>query len=141
MAGGVGVEDPAVHGVDGDVLDPDGSPREFGAGYAGFVTRYAFLTGLPIYPSLGVVVGGGAVVLSRDDDRHERYDDDDDDHETAAGFFVAQPELALHANLARWLRLSVTAGYRFASDVKRFHLTKSDLDGVVLGGNLQFGWF
>jgi hypothetical protein len=119
-------------------LAADGTQRNFGAGYGGFVARYAFLTQFPVYFSAGLMVGGGAVVLHRDDLDHD--DDEWDDDAQGEGFFVAQPELSLHANLTRWMRLGVTAGYRVTSKVDRFALDASDLNGVVLGANIQFGW-
>lgn len=120
----------------------DGSSRDFGTGYGGFVARYAFFTGLPVYPSVGLLVGGGAVVLHRDewDDRDYESDPDDQHGTDGDGFFVAQPELSLHANVTRWMRLGLTGGYRFTRGVGRFGLSEGDLNGVVLGGNIQFGW-
>jgi hypothetical protein len=119
---------------------PDGSERRLGVGYGGFVVRYAFLTNLPVYPSLGMLIGGGAVVLT-DEDFEDGDGDDDDEHEQTDGFFVFQPELSFHANLTRWMRVGLTAGYRVTSGVHRFGLQESDTNGVTLGGNLQFGWF
>jgi hypothetical protein len=121
-------------------LAADGTQRNFGAGYGGFVARYAFLTQFPVYFSAGLMVGGGAVVLHRDDVDDADDDEWDDDDAQSDGFFVAQPELSMHANLTRWMRLGVTAGYRVTSKVDRFALDTSDLNGVVLGGNIQFGW-
>jgi hypothetical protein len=118
----------------------DGGPRKYGAGYGGFVGRYAFFTSSPVYASLGVLIGGGAAVLHPDWEND--YDDDayDDDSTQGDGFFVVQPELSLHANVTRWMRLGLTLGYRATSGVTRLGLTESDLNGVVLGGNVQFGW-
>lgn len=118
--------------------DPvDNTPREFGVGYGGFVARYAFLTTLPVYASVGALVGGGAVVLHRDDG-NDGWDDDDDAQ--ADGFFVVQPELTVEANMTRWMRLGVNAGYRITSGVQRFGLSESDLNGPVIGAHVQFGW-
>jgi len=117
----------------------DGTERKLGAGYGGFVARYAFLTNLPVYFSVGMIVGGGAVVLHDDEERDE-WDGRHDDRDVSDGFFVVQPELAMHANLTRWMRVGLTGGYRVTSNVSRFGLSESDLNGVVLGGNIQFGW-
>ena len=56
-------------------------------------------------------------------------------------FLFVQPEIALNANATRWLRFGATAGYRFTGGVGRFGLSESDLNGIVLGGNIQLGWF
>ncbi len=124
-------------------VDVDGARRDFGTGYGGFVARYAFLTSLPVYPSLGILLGGGAVVLHRDDwNDHNAGDGSARRHDGSQGdgFFVAQPELQLHANVTRWMRLGLNAGYRFTRGVSRFGFTERDLNGVLLGGNIQFGW-
>jgi hypothetical protein len=39
------------------------------------------------------------------------------------------------------LRLGVTAGYRFTSGVDRNGYEESDLDGLLVGGQVQFGRF
>jgi hypothetical protein len=128
-------------------LASDGSEQEFGAGYGGFVARYAVIGNLPVYGSLGVVLGAGAINLHRD----YRWDEDEwdqgweNDREWDRGrfdpFLVVQPELMLHANLTRWLRVGATLGYRFTGGVGRFGLDEADLNGVVAGANLQLGWF
>jgi hypothetical protein len=128
----------------------DGSKQQFGAGYGGFAIRYSVFGGLPVYGTLGLVMGAGAVNLHRGDgwDDETSWDDgnrDSDDRDWNAGrfdtFFFAQPEIALNANVTRWLRLGATGGYRFTGGVGRFGLSESDLNGIVLGGNIQLGWF
>jgi hypothetical protein len=122
--------------------DWDGTAREFGTGYGGFVGRYAFFTHSPVYLSVGILLGGGAAVLHENWEADESDDWDEEDHESSQGdgFFVVQPELSLHVNLTRWMRLGLTGGYRATSGVSRFGLSEGDLNGVVLGGNVQFGW-
>ena len=56
-------------------------------------------------------------------------------------FLFAQPEIALNANATRWLRLGATLGYRTTSGVGRFGLDESDMNGIVAGGTIAFGWF
>lgn len=127
----------------------DGTRQEFGAGYGGFALRYSIIGNSPVYATLGVVLGGGAVNLHResewddDDDWHAGFDHDDDDwdHGRFDTFLFAQPEIALNANATRWLRLGVTGGYRITGGVSRFGKDESDLNGLVIGGNIQIGWF
>lgn len=52
-----------------------------------------------------------------------------------------QPDVTLHANLTPWLRLGLTAGYRFTSDVDRFGYDESDVNGFIVGGQVQVGRF
>lgn len=128
----------------------DGTRQQFGAGYAGLALRYSLFAGAsPVYGTFGVVLGAGAVNLHRDGgwDDEDSWDDDfrHDDREWDAGrfdpFLFAQPEIALNANATRWLRLGATLGYRFTGGVSRFGLSESDLNGVVVGANIGFGWF
>jgi hypothetical protein len=127
-----------------------GEPREYAASYGGLVLRYAvYAEDLPVYASLGVLLGGGAVALYEERYGSELgngddFDDDDFDDDHHGGevkpFLVAQPELFLHVNATRWLRFGVGGGYRFASAVKDFGFEAKDTGGVVLGGNIQLGW-
>jgi hypothetical protein len=127
-----------------------GEPREYAASYAGLVLRYAvYAEDLPVYASLGVLLGGGAVALYEErygsgfDGDDDDFDDDFDDDRRGADvkpFLVAQPELFIHANATRWLRFGIGGGYRFASAVKDFGFAANDTGGVVLGGNIHLGW-
>jgi len=127
----------------------DGSQRQFGAGYGGVAVRYSVFSGLPVYGTFGLVLGAGAVNLHRDNgwDDEADWDDgfDEDDPSFKAGrfdpFLFVQPEIALNANATRWLRFGATLGYRFTNGVGRFGLDESDLNGVVVGGSIQVGWF
>jgi hypothetical protein len=128
----------------------NGEKREFVASYGGLVARYAlFVEDLPVYASIGVLLGGGGLALVeeqayRDDDA---FDDDafDDEHHhgrhgVVEAFLVAQPELFLHVNATRWLRFGAGGGYRFASAVGRFGYSAKDMGGALVGANVQLGW-
>jgi hypothetical protein len=120
------------------------------AGYGGLAMRYSVFGNLPVYGTFGVLLGGGVVNLHRDygwDDESDWDDDWDADRDDAwehgrfDTFLVVQPEVTLHGNITRWLRLGATLGYRFTGGVGRFGLGESDLNGIVAGGNIQLGWF
>jgi hypothetical protein len=117
---------------------PDGIARHYVTGYGGFMLRYAVYSDIPLYASFGVLVGGGAITLTP-------YHHDDADHHgedvEVRGFFVFQPDVSLHANATRWLRFSLTAGYRVATGVDSFRYKADDIGGAVIGGNVQAGWF
>lgn len=124
----------------------DGAATEIGAGYTGFVARYSVFTSSPVYISLGMLIGGGATNLHRKSDtagegEDASWDDEDWDEGELDTFAVVQPEATLHLNVTRWFRVGLNGGYRFTAGVNRFGLDESDLDGPVLGGSLQFGWF
>jgi hypothetical protein len=117
---------------------PNGERQHFDTGYGGVTLRYSlYLDSLPVYITVGTLVGAGAIDLTT-------RDHDDDDFESSPEedvFAVVQPDLTLHANLTRWMRLGVTAGYRFTSGVGQLGFTESDVDGFLVGGQLQFGSF
>ncbi len=126
----------------------DGTPREFATAYGGLRVRYAaFAPNFPLYASAGLLVGGGMLTL-QDRPGSYRYgncdgawDDCDDGDRRYAGYFVVQPDLAVHANATRWLRFSVTGGYRVASGASDLGYGAAALSGVVAGGSIDIGWF
>jgi hypothetical protein len=116
----------------------DGTPREFFTGYGGFLIRYAIYTNIPVYASFGMLVGGGGITLAP---RTHTDDDTDTNNVETRGFFVLQPDVSLHANVTRWLRFGLTFAYRIAESVDDFDPIGEDMSGVVVGGNIQAGWF
>jgi hypothetical protein len=114
-----------------------GEERSFQTAYGGATVRYSLFPQSPVYLSVGGLVGGGGVVLARDDDDG----DEDIRDEDADAFAVFQPDIAVHANLTRWMRIGVTAGYRFTAGVESFDYDESDVNGVVVGGQVQLGRF
>lgn len=115
--------------------DAFGNEQRFETGYGGVTLRYALFTPeLPVYVSLGALFGGGAIALVNEED-HEHDDEDAD------VFGVIQPDITLHANMTNWMRLGLTAGYRFTRGVSRNGYDESDVNGWVVGGQLQFGRF
>jgi hypothetical protein len=117
-----------------------GGSRRYQTGYLGGTVRYSFLQSSPVYVTVGALIGGGAVVLAPDDE--DDYEDHEDvDREDVDVFAVFQPDIAVQANLTRWMRVGVTGGYRLTAGVDRFGFDESDVNGVVLGGHLQFGRF
>ena len=48
---------------------------------------------------------------------------------------------SLHVNATRWLRFGLTGGYRVATAVDDFDYGGDSMGGVVVGGNIEFGWF
>lgn len=132
----------AGYGVSSEVSGPrfqNGNESVLGLGYGGLMLRYQFVSDSPIYPSLGLLVGGGAMtLLEKVGDNDYEWDSEDPHGEI---FFVAEPSLQLHANFTRWMRMSLHASYRFVGGVDAYGFEESDIRGVSLGGNLQFGWF
>ena len=139
----------AGYGFSGTPSGPralDGTPRQYATGYGGVLLRYAAFANFPVYASVGMLVGGGVVNLHSGDAfaNPEHHHSDAccyDQYSENEGFFVFQPDISLHANATRWLRFSVTGGYRFATAVNRFGYDATALGGVVAGGSVELGWF
>jgi hypothetical protein len=122
--------------------DLDGDAQHFETGYGGFTLRYSLMSEeLPVYFTVGGLVGGGAVHLTDGDDGNDDDFDGFRDGRESDTFAVFQPDVTLHANLTRWMRLGATGGYRFTSGVNRLGFEESDLNGVIVGGHVQFGRF
>ena len=94
----------------------------------------------PVYLTVGALVGGGAIALERDHDSGVG-DVSDGDRNSHDLFAIIQPDVALNANLTHWMRVGVTAGYRFASGANRLGFDNGDLNCFMVGGQLQFGRF
>lgn len=119
--------------------DATGRRQSFETGYGGATIRYSlFLPGAPVYLTLGALIGGGAVVLGPED--HDDFDIDSSDTSEDV-FALVQPDVTLHANLTRWMRVGLTAGYRLTTGVDRMGFEEKDINGLVLGGQVQFGRF
>jgi hypothetical protein len=120
--------------------DAAGNPQRFETGYGGATIRYSlYVPDLPVYVTFGTLVGGGAVSMVEDNDDGD-FDFDESGHDEDV-FAVIQPDVTLHANLTPWLRLGLTAGYRFTRGVDRHGYDESDVDGFLVGGQVQFGRF
>jgi hypothetical protein len=52
-----------------------------------------------------------------------------------------QPDITANANLTHWMRVGISAGYRLTSGVTRNGFGNADLNGFMLGEQLQFGSF
>ena len=117
-----------------------GEPQRFETGYGGVTVRYSlYAQHMPVYLTVGTLIGGGAIALQEDDD-DDRYDGFDEGANDDL-FTVVQPDVTLHANLTPWLRLGLTAGYRFTSGIDHYGYDESDVNGFLVGGQVQFGRF
>jgi hypothetical protein len=116
---------------------PNGDARRFETGYGGFTAHYSlYFDQLPIYFTVGALVGAGAIDLTDED-----HSDGFGDRQSEDVFAVFQPDVAVHANLTKWMRVGLTAGYRLTSGVDHLGFQESDVNGLMVGGQIQFGAF
>jgi len=111
--------------------------EHLGLGYGGLWTGVTWPTHEIIHLYTSLKIGGGAVGSYNYDDSHDNYDDGWDDP-----VFVAIPEVGVEVNMARWFRLSASAGYRFVDGFGGWKtLESNDLNAPVFGLTMRFGWF
>ncbi|MCE7926551.1 MAG: hypothetical protein DYG98_26185 [Haliscomenobacteraceae bacterium CHB4] len=83
------------------------------------------------------IAGGSVGVTDFEDDW-----DWDDDYNWDDVVFVAVPEAGVELNVARWMRLSGSVGYRFVDGFSGWGAYgKKDLNAPVYNLTLRFGWF
>jgi hypothetical protein len=107
-------------------------------GYGGFLAGYHIAPESRLHAVASVLLAGGGLILSN---RDVESDDDRDVGHDGDGVFVMEPELALEANLARFVRLQFAVSYRFVSDVELAGLDNADASGVAGGVAFLFGDF
>jgi len=124
-------------GVAGWVMTNDtsysGSSGGVDGAYAGLVLKYVLLPGEVVHGSFDTMIGGGTACSGadrRDNGCPNEY-----------GFFAVQPMANLDINLAKYVRLSLGGGYRFASAEQGSPLSGGDLRGVVVRSAFEFGRF
>lgn len=117
------------------------TPREYRASYVGAFVRYHLYGNFPLYASVGALVGGGFLWLGEELDHHDHSDDYNGEASELRGNFVFQPDFSLHVNATRWLRFTMTGGYRVATAVSDFGYDSQAMSGVVAGGKVEMGWF
>ena len=105
-------------------------------GYGGLWMGYSFPSHklVHLYTSLKIA-GGGVGVTDFEDDWD--YDEDWSD-----ATFVAIPEVGVELNVARWMRVSGSVGYRFVDGFDGWGAYgKNDLNALTYGLTFRFGWF
>jgi hypothetical protein len=107
--------------------------RNLEFGYGGFLLGYHIAPERPVHGFASVLVAGGGLVLSN---RDADPDTDADVGHDGDGVFVMEPELAIEANVLRFMRLQLSLSYRIVQDVELAGLDNGDASGV--GGGLSF---
>lgn len=105
-------------------------------GYGGFLVGYHIAPESRVHGFASVLLAGGGLVLSDRDSESDADVGHDGD-----GVFVMEPELALEANLLRFVRLQLSLSYRMVSDVELPGIDNGDASGVGGGVSFLFGDF
>lgn len=105
-------------------------------GYGGLWLGYSFPSYKAIHAYSSVKIGGGSTGVTnyRDD-----WNFDDNWYDIA---FVAVPEVGVELNIARWMRMSGSVGYRYVGGFEGWNdYGKNDLNAAVFNLTFRFGWF
>jgi len=135
--GGLILNHSLVLGVGGWALIPsvdvaDGVPRRVDFGYGGFLVEYVYPWQKLLHFHASFLVGGGGLTYS---DLHAW------EYNYVDAVFVAEPAVGVELNVAKYLRLAVGAGYRYAADTEFEGLTDDDLRGVSGAAVFKIGVF
>jgi len=110
-------------------------------GYGGAIARYHFNSRKMVNYSLGVLVGAGGVTTGTWSEDPDDMEDQEFEVEHSDAVFVVEPQVGVHLNITRWLRIGAVMGYRAVSAVDTEGLDAADVSGITAGGQLQGGWF
>jgi hypothetical protein len=129
-------------GVASDVQGPDSSTGDrsrLNVGYGGMALHYNFVGNDPIYLSVGALIGAGAISFCKYLDHRWEIECDKDTLDPSV-FFVAEPEVKVHVNLTRWMRVGAGVSYRLTAGAASRGVGDDDLRGPSAGLELGFGW-
>jgi hypothetical protein len=107
-------------------------------GYGGLYLEPIIAPRFPVHLSFPILIGGGGitnVIYSEDWDDYI-YDDSATD-----AYFVIEPTAELEFNLTRHMRLALTCGYRFTTDIIIKNVSPDILRGFNYGLIMKFGKF
>lgn len=123
----------------GETFGPIRYNREqLALGYGGLWLGYTVPTNKLAHFYGSVKIAGGSVGTT---DWHDDWDFERNDWPYDA-VFVAVPEAGIELNMARWFRISGTAGYRFVGGFEGWeNFGRTDLNAPVFALTLRFGCF
>jgi hypothetical protein len=108
-------------------------------GYGGLVLEPILLPKFPVHLSFPCLIGAGGVAYI-----HSTYNDNFDSDmyvEASNAFLVAEPTVELEINLLRFVRLALSASYRFTTPTHIINKPNDVLNGYNYGFTLKFGKF
>jgi len=125
---------------DANVVSDHYKKNSYKMGYGGFVFEYDIVDRGRFHATSNVLLGAGAIING-----HSKsgsiYDPEHFLSEEESGFLVAEPSLALEADVTNWFRVGVGAGYRFVGSSNMTSISDHELSGVTANISLKFGVF
>jgi hypothetical protein len=105
--------------------------------YFGFKFEYAIQSGKVVHLNFPIELGAGETEL----DLKDSYEDEGLVPTDDVWFAYLEPGVALEINLQKYVKLSLSAGYRFVSDTSFRNLTERDLMGMTYTVGFKIGIF
>lgn len=110
--------------------------KHLAIGYGGLWMGYSVPAHKVAHLYTSLKIAGGSVGIAR------YYDDWDFEDQWTDVTFVAIPEAGVELNIARWMRLSGSVGYRFVDGFDGWgNYGKKDLNAPVFNLTMRFGFF
>lgn len=106
------------------------SDYEYAGGYGGFYIEPIIGALEPVHISFPVLIGAGGVGYNK---HWEDYDSNDHEYEStnedSQAFFVLEPSVEIEFNMVKFMRLALTASYRYTSNINLQYADRvGDLD-------------
>lgn len=122
----------------------DGRPSTLEMGYGGLRLGYLVMPQSVVHLGFGLLIGGGGIAaLSKDElpvvsNGAIKYERRVDNSEV---FFVTEPEIEGEVNVTKFMRIAVSASYRFVAGVDSPGVSNWDVAGPAGGLAIRFGSF
>ena len=131
--GGILLDDFFLGGYGVGLTNNSVMQEEIEFGYGGLLVGYSFLANKPVHPGVSVLLGLGTVTSP------DSFFEDDN-------VWVITPTIEMEVNLARFMKASIGATYRFVggisdSGAEQQGYSNQDFSGPAGIISLRFGWF
>jgi hypothetical protein len=131
--GGFGVVYPLLR----DEYEPyNGDYPYLVSGYGGGLIEYYFFPGSMYRMSLSLLIGGGTVNFGRNSN-----DEENSEYEYKDKFFIVEPEVKFFMNVATYIRIGISASYRFVNGVDNETFDDDDFWGPAVSIFIAGGYF
>ena len=121
----------------GPIVDPTGRELGIRAAYGGLQVGYVLFDRHRFELDLDTLIGAGSACISA----QPGFADDDWRCIEAVRMFVTEPGLSARFEVVEFLRLGLTAGYRFVAREQWRPPNDFQVSGPYVGVDVDFGWF
>ena len=108
-------------------------------GHGGLWLGYIHQSQRLLHAGLSLKMGGGGAVLASRERNEFIFEEENKIDED--GFFVLTPQAEIELNVAPWMKINASVGYRYVSGVQIQYLDEKDFKSVVGNVGFYFGWF